>query len=326
MKTNKTIIRVDTFFYQKEALFSFLCKFSKFHDNTFAYWDEFAFTVEELSECDGILIFNNPSKKIKAKCYPEKVIAFMMEPGSSRDHAWMFENLQQYAKVYSPIRQSDNTVLSHGYLGWHLNQNWSTLNESGVPEKEHTLSCIASNLAKLEGQRLRSDFIRLLHKKIPGIHFYGKGIHFIADKTKGLLPYKYSLAIENTSIPNYFTEKINDCFLAYTVPIYFGCTNIDTYFPENSFIHINIHEADKAIRKIEEVIANDNWLSRLPAVIEARSLALNKYQPLAGAADIFRQIKGSDKKQDVLLKPITPTIKKKLSLWLRKVTNRMSLF
>ena len=45
---------------------------------------------------------------------------------------------------------------------------------------------------------------------------------------------KYTLAIENTSEPHYFSEKITDAFLCNTMPIYFGAPNIFEYFPKNS--------------------------------------------------------------------------------------------
>ena len=40
----------------------------------------------------------------------------------------------------------------------------------------------------------------------------------------------FHIAIENTSIKNYFTEKIIDCFQTRTVPIYYGCKNIEEFF------------------------------------------------------------------------------------------------
>ncbi len=40
----------------------------------------------------------------------------------------------------------------------------------------------------------------------------------------------FSLAVENESERNYFTEKIIDCFKTYTVPIYYGSPNIGNYF------------------------------------------------------------------------------------------------
>jgi hypothetical protein len=40
----------------------------------------------------------------------------------------------------------------------------------------------------------------------------------------------FHIAIENTAIHNYFSEKLLDCFQAKTVPIYYGCRNIEEFF------------------------------------------------------------------------------------------------
>lgn len=46
----------------------------------------------------------------------------------------------------------------------------------------------------------------------------------------------FHIAIENTSHDNYFTEKIMDCFLFRTVPIYYGCPNINDFFDSRGII------------------------------------------------------------------------------------------
>ncbi len=316
MKNNMKIIRVNASFEEGKKLFDWLKKYAKRVDEQFVYWDEFAFTAEDLSECDAVLIFNNPSKKIQVDCFPGNVLAFMMEPGIYSEHPWMFKGLDQYSKVYSPVKNAANTVLSHGYLGWYLQQDYHSLSSLQVPEKPLSISCIASDLTKLKGHRLRMDFIDTLKKELPQIDFFGKGTHFIKDKTEGLLPYRFSIAIENTSAPYYFTEKINDCFLTYTVPLYYGCTNIGKYFPEGAFIPINIEEPAQAVKMIKQAIEKDDWQQRIGALHEARELVLNKYQPLAGAAAILREQHPTVKKQ-VTLKPLPATIAQRLKKLLR---------
>jgi len=307
-------------FSKGKALFDTINKYAKHSNVQFAYWDEFAFTVDELPEYDASLIFNNPSAKKEITCYPENVIAFMMEPGVYAEHPWMFKGLDQYAQVFSPLSNSSNTVLSHGYLGWQFSQDYHFFEQLAVPEKKQVASCIASNLSQLKGHRLRLAFVNLLKKEIPTIDFFGKGSHFLPDKLDGLLPYRYSIAIENSSAPYYFTEKINDCFLAYTVPVYYGCSNIEKYFPEKSFIRIDITNSGKAIERIKEIILHDNWEERLEAVKEARDLVLNKYQPLAGAAAVLRETQSSMQKKRIRIAPVPQTIQKKITQLASKLT------
>lgn len=48
----------------------------------------------------------------------------------------------------------------------------------------------------------------------------------------------FHLAIENVKQDHYFTEKLLDCFLTLTVPIYWGCPNIAEYFDVSGIIMI----------------------------------------------------------------------------------------
>lgn len=59
----------------------------------------------------------------------------------------------------------------------------------------------------------------------------------LVDKYGTLRKYKFSICFENTSsMKNYLSEKIFDCFLAQTIPIYYGATNIRDLVPTECFI------------------------------------------------------------------------------------------
>lgn len=312
MKGDTIIVCVTASFSSKEELLATLKKYAISSDGRFAQWGEFAFTTELLPECDAILVFNTPGENIRTSCAPENIIAMMMEPGVPAEHPWMFTGLDQYQRVYSPVPQSSNTIPSHGFLGWYFTHDYNYLKKLVVPTKTKVISCIASNLKQLQGHRLRFNFIEILRQQVPSIDFFGKGTHFLQDKMEGLLPYRYSIAIENAAQPYYFTEKINDCFLAYTVPVYYGCKNLDKYFPAKSFIQIDIENTREAIKKINDLFENDDWQSRLEFVKEARELVLEKYQPLAGAATIFREMQLSSNKKNIMLKPVRQALIKRI--------------
>lgn len=46
----------------------------------------------------------------------------------------------------------------------------------------------------------------------------------------------FNIAIENSTLTNYFTEKIIDCFYTHTIPIYIGCSNIGEYFDRRGIL------------------------------------------------------------------------------------------
>jgi hypothetical protein len=47
---------------------------------------------------------------------------------------------------------------------------------------------------------------------------------------------QFHLTIENSRQVNYFTEKLCDALITYTIPIYYGCPNISEYFDTTGWI------------------------------------------------------------------------------------------
>jgi hypothetical protein len=78
---------------------------------------------------------------------------------------------------------------------------------------------------------------------------------------------QFGVVIENTSHRGYFTEKILDCFLLKTIPIYWGCSNIGDYFDIDSIITFNnvddlvyiSNNLTKEFYDSKKEIINKNW-------------------------------------------------------------------
>tara|TARA_R110000824_G_scaffold9783_4_gene43262 strand:+ start:1174 stop:2043 length:870 start_codon:yes stop_codon:yes gene_type:complete len=67
------------------------------------------------------------------------------------------------------------------------------------------------------------------------IYGYGPENH-VQYKSQGINDYMFSIEVENSCLPNYFTEKPLDCFATGTVPIYYGCPNIGDWFDIDGII------------------------------------------------------------------------------------------
>jgi hypothetical protein len=59
------------------------------------------------------------------------------------------------------------------------------------------------------------------------------------DDKINLFTSQFSIAIESTKEDSYFTEKLIDCLLTKTVPIYWGASNIGEFFDTRGFIIFN---------------------------------------------------------------------------------------
>ena len=99
------------------------------------------------------------------------------------------------------------------------------------------------------------------------IDLYGNGYKAIINKEEGLKDYCFSFAIENSVEPGYFTEKILDCFLTGTIPIYYGDPSIQETFDNRGIIFLTDDF------KIEN-LSFEKYQSMLPYVKENYKKAL----------------------------------------------------
>jgi hypothetical protein len=107
-----------------------------------------------------------------------------------------------------------------------------------------------------------NNFDSHLYKLNPQIHTFTSSIPLYPYEFKDQLFKKtHNIAIENNAEYNYFTEKLIDCFRTFTIPIYWGCTNIGDHFDTRGMIIINDLEA---INDVVNNITINDYLNRIP--------------------------------------------------------------
>lgn len=150
-------------------------------------------------------------------------------------HDWVIQNKD----LFSVILTWDDKVLNNcdNALLLPFGHTWLKPDQY---EKEHTkefkLAHLQGKLLKTYGHSLRHEITaRVDELKIPTKFYetYGDrnniedarvGKEFIFSDSQ------FGVVIENVSHRNYFSEKILDCFLLKTIPIYWGCSNIGDFF------------------------------------------------------------------------------------------------
>jgi len=245
-------------------------------------WDGIRFTLEPLEECDFLIVLRSQMKNpISVRCPPQNVWAVVQDPYVPGFNDWLVEGYDKFSRVFTPEIPYFNGkfIRSQPALPWYVNRGYDELVSLPVPEKTKDLSWILGNQRDIPGHFKRRAFLAYL-KREGKVTFdlFGRIGQPLTDKAEALLPYRYSLAVENSCTADYWTEKIADCFLCWTVPIYYGCSNLEDYFPADSFIRIDIEKPKEAQELILTIIKNDDWARRLNALREARYLILNKYQ------------------------------------------------
>ncbi len=145
-------------------------------------------------------------------------------------------------------------------------------------KKEKLLSVFCSAKIFTEGHKARYDFCKKLQEHFKDkVDWFGSGVRPIVDKWDGVAPYKYHIALENFSGPNYWTEKLMDPLMVLTHPIYCGATNIRDFFSEEQVSMIDIRYPKTAIAKIEKLIEGNFYEKNLAEALKARDLVMDEY-------------------------------------------------
>jgi hypothetical protein len=240
-------------------------------------WDGIQFTCDPVDHCDYVIVLNYASQDTAVHCQRDNIWALMQEPPNE-----VFSKLHRGCSAYGRVYTSDGSLENRRYvhchpaIPWHVERDYEFLTGLAPFEKSKKLSWVTGSGNDWKGHRVRMQFLKLIQNHIP-FDLFGRGFEPISFKWDGLAPYRYSIAFENFSNEHYWSEKIADCFLTWTMPIYFGCTRITDYFPAESMIQIDPDDPD-VVEKIREAIETDAWKRNRDAIAHARELVIQKYQ------------------------------------------------
>jgi hypothetical protein len=131
-------------------------------------------------------------------------------------------------------------IFTHNKKLLDINEKFKFLHPVGfwvddlkILNKTKLISMVTSNKKHTPLAQKRYNFAKKHQNKID---IFGEGFHTIYQKEIGLNNYYFSVVFENDLTPDYFSEKLLDCFATKTIPIYLGCKNISKYFDEKGII------------------------------------------------------------------------------------------
>ena len=156
-------------------------------------------------------------------------------------HDWVIQN----KNLFSFILTYNDKVLNNCENAVYLPFSFTFLKEEHY-KKEHDkkfeLSHLCGILNKSYGHSMRHEILARENEfKIP-INFYKTigdrhNLNTVGnDKETVFGKSQYGIVIENFSHRGYFSEKLIDCFLLKTIPIYWGCSNIEEFFNKEGII------------------------------------------------------------------------------------------
>lgn len=221
----------------------------------------------------GDLIVFSESGISRVDEFNEKIkIAFLLEPPPIDGASYSKISKPELYNKFDIVLTFDKNLIKLNpdkFKYYAFGGCWIYPEKRMVYKKTLNISIISSKKKITEGHRLRHAIINAAGSKINGV--YGRGYKPIENKIEALKDYRYSIVIENDNREDLFTEKIIDCFMTGTIPVYWGCKKrIGDYFNLDGIIQFNdINDFDDAISKCTE----ENYLKNTVAVEENFELA-----------------------------------------------------
>jgi hypothetical protein len=270
-------------------------------------WDGWKFVFNAENEpYDYLVVFDDLHEPIKPNCPSENIIHLATEPPSVCRYDENF--LRQFAWVITQdnaLKHSGKILHQPGltwFIGWKPGENDNSkimiFHELvGLFElpKSKLISVIASNKAFTPEHAARLEFAKKLKEHYGDkIDFYGRGFVPMDDKLDSLKDYRFQVVLENSSYNHYFSEKLTDCVLAGTYPIYYGCPNLDDYFPSNSYLRIDIHDFQGSVAAIDKAIEQNFDQKYRTELLKARDQTLNEHNLFPMLIKIIEQIENGD--------------------------------
>ena len=287
-----------------------------------AQWKDYFFSINDKKDkkCDYWIVFEGMNSPEEVICKKGGKILFTTEPEAYKKYN------EKFLCQFDHIITSHESINHEGVIRDHQSQPWfvgrkfdfkkkkwsanysKTYDElKGIEEigKTKLASVICSNKVTTPGHRKRLRFIKRLKKSLGDkIDFFGKGFQPISDKWDAIAPYKYHICLENTATKDYWTEKISDSYLGLSYPIYWGCTNMSEYFPEDTYSYIDINNPDKAIERVEKILTSNTYKEHLDDVKKAKDLVLDTYNFFPHVVDLIEsRIKTNEIKKTYYLHP-----------------------
>jgi hypothetical protein len=283
------------------------------------------FVDQQIEECDYWVVYDGFRRPERSLCPPENIIFVTAEPPAVKSYNERF--LEQFSLVITCHRhiKHPQVIRTQQALPWivgaklvlgegrfevgNFTKDYDELKTLNHIAKDKLISVMCTTKTITEGHRKRLEYVEKLASYFGSRIDIFMGPGQVEDKWDTIARYKYHICLENSSLADYWTEKLSDAFLGLAYPFYYGCLNLADYFPKRSFTFIDINDFQKSVSIIEKAIENDQYNNLLESLKIAKNLVLDKYNlfaMLAGLCDgppVYNRLHFPSEPKHVLLQP-----------------------
>lgn len=261
------------------------------------------------ARADWLLVIHSPWACLWTNIPRERRILILTEPpGVTVYPPWYLEQFGAVASPYPIPGYGGRLVLGNSCIGWFAGVRFRSSRDVLAyppPRKPRTLSMVTSLKGRLPYRKKRLALMRAA-KRAFGDAFdtFGAGFAPVEDKLDAIAPYKYHLAVENSRLPNYWTEKLADPWIGWALPIYCGDPTILDQVPDPRGLElIDAADIPGSIERIRGILETDPYESRLEAISKCRRWAIQRANPYERACEIVETAPASTQAAPRLQRP-----------------------
>lgn len=168
------------------------------------------------------------------------------------------------------LNKCDNAKFMLFGTTWIKMKDWG-LKKQGFSPKEFKVTTLCGAKNNTINHKKRHDlwnkqneikipyvFWNSSHQKLPDINNNPVLGGNPDNKIKMMKNAQFHIAIENVCDKNYFSEKLVDCLITGTIPIYCGCTNLNDFFDIRGIIQVQtVNEIIKTCNSLKKTSYKD---------------------------------------------------------------------
>lgn len=248
----------------------------------------------------------------------ERRILFVTEPPEIKKYPRSY--LAQFGIVVSPYDfrsvERRSMVIGNPCLNWHFGVSRSEssyvskfgklddLRHMPMPQKTGLVSVVCSNKTATEAQRARLALVGLLRDRLgDALHVYGRGFNPVDDKMSAIAPYKYHVVLENNLLPYFWTEKLSDAWLGWSLPLYLGAPNLAEACPDAGFVRLPANAPEATVALVAQAVESQLWETRKVELARCRVWTMETTNVFATAARMLETAPDYRRKQPILAVP-----------------------
>jgi hypothetical protein len=265
------------------------------------------FRFGEASGVDALVVLDGIEEPLETDVPKERRVHICTEPPAIRVYNAAY--LRQFGHVVTVDRslRHPGRLLSQPGSNWFYGLDLSegrrkatlatfeAIAQDPTP-KSALVSVIVSDKCVTRGQHFRLRMVDHLARLLgDDLHVFGRGHRPIADKRDAIAPYRFHIALENSILDHYWTEKLADAFLGRSFPIYRGAPDLGGYFDADAFVAIPDHRPVDAANRVLRAIRALEHVDLTQPIERAREAVLRRHNLVALIARITDSIAARDR-------------------------------